>query len=94
MVAKEKEIQSLTEEMEERTRKIDELEKQLTSLNNKTIGSESEAIKKMRFDNQILMNKLSEYKKAEKGAKEIVNDYEQMKMKYFHVLTENSNQKT
>jgi len=38
--------------------------------------SESEQIKKMRFDNQILMNKLSEYKKAEKGAKEIVNDYE------------------
>ena len=39
------------------------------------------------------MNKLSEYKKAEKGAKEIVTDYEQMKMKYFNVLTENSNQK-
>ena len=56
--------------------------------------SESEQIKKMRFDNQILMNKLSEYKKAEKGAKEIVNDYEQMKMKYFNVLTENSNQKS
>ena len=37
------------------------------------------------------MNKLSEYKKAEKGAKEIVNDYEMMKMKYFNVLTENSN---
>lgn len=53
--------------------------------------SESEALKKLRFDNQILMNKLSEYKKAEKGAKEIVNDYEQMKMKYFNVLTENSN---
>ena len=56
--------------------------------------TESEALKKLRFDNQILMNKLSEYKKAEKGAKEIVNDYEQMKMKYFNVLTENSNQKT
>jgi len=55
--------------------------------------SESEAIKRMRFDNQILMNKLSEYKKAEKGAKELVGDYEQMKMKYFNVLTENSNQK-
>ena len=40
------------------------------------------------------MNKLSEYKKAEKGAKGLVDDYEQMKMKYFNVLTENSNQKS
>ena len=40
------------------------------------------------------MNKLSEYKKAEKGAKDIVNDYEQMKLKYFNVLTENEKQKT
>ncbi len=40
------------------------------------------------------MSKLSEYKKAEKGAKEIVNDYEQMKCKYFTVLTENEKQKT
>jgi len=63
-------------------------------LNQTKTMTESEALKKLRFDNQILMNKLSEYKKAEKGAKEIVNDYEQMKMKYFNVLTENSNQKT
>ncbi len=35
------------------------------------------------------MNKLSDYKKAEKGAKEMVGDYEQMKCKYFAVLTEN-----
>jgi hypothetical protein len=40
------------------------------------------------------MNKLSEYKKAEKNVKELVTDYEQMKLKYFNVLTENSNQKT
>ena len=40
------------------------------------------------------MNKLGEYKKAEKGAKDIVTDYEQMKMKYFNVLTENEKQKT
>ena len=39
------------------------------------------------------MNKLSEYKKAEKSAKELVGDYELMKMKYFTVLSENSNQK-
>lgn len=52
--------------------------------------SESDLVKKMRFDNQVLMGKLSEYKKAEKTAKDIVNDYEQMKMKYFTVLTENS----
>lgn len=36
------------------------------------------------------MTKLSDYKKAEKNAREIVNDYEQMKLKYFNVLTENS----
>lgn len=35
------------------------------------------------------MSKLSEYKKAEKGAKDIVTDYESMKMKYFNVLQEN-----
>ena len=40
------------------------------------------------------MNKLSEYKKAEKSAKDIVNDYEQMKQKYFNVLVENEKQKT
>ena len=40
------------------------------------------------------MHKLSEYKKAEKNAKELVNDYDQMKMKYFNVLTENSGQKS
>jgi hypothetical protein len=51
--------------------------------------NESEALKKVKFDNQILMNKLSEYKKAEKAAKDLVGDYEQMKMKYFNVLTEN-----
>ena len=37
---------------------------------------ESEALRKLRFDNQILMGKLSEYKKAENGAKELVTDYE------------------
>ena len=46
-------------------------------------------MKKLKFDNQILMSKLSEYKKAEKGAKDLVNDYETMKGKYFNVLVEN-----
>ena len=40
------------------------------------------------------MKRLSEYKKAEKGAKGLVDDYEQMKLKYFNVLTENSTQKS
>lgn len=40
------------------------------------------------------MSKLTEYKKAEKGAKDIVNDYESMKMKYFNCLTENEKSKT
>lgn len=39
------------------------------------------------------MKKLSEYKKAEKGAMDIVSDYEQMKLKYFTVLQENEKQK-
>lgn len=71
------------------------MERQLNALNGqaKSMPLESEALKKLRFDNQILMGKLSEYKKAEKGAKELVSNYEQMKMKYFNVLTENSNQK-
>lgn len=37
---------------------------------------------------------MSQYKKAEKNVKEIANDYESMKMKYFNVLTENEKQKT
>jgi hypothetical protein len=56
--------------------------------------NESEALKKLRFDNQILMQRVGQYKKAEKNAIEIVNDYEQMKVKYFNVLTELSGQKT
>jgi hypothetical protein len=51
-------------------------------------------VRKLNFDKQILMQKLSEYKKAEKNVKELVNDYEQMKLKYFNVLKENSDQKT
>ena len=50
-------------------------------------------IEKFKFDNQILMQRLSEYKKAEKGAVEIVKDYEIMKEKYLNVLQENQKQK-
>lgn len=39
------------------------------------------------------MQRLSEYKKAEKGAVEIVKDYELMKEKYLNVLQENQKQK-
>ena len=53
----------------------------------------SDQVSKYKFDNQILMKKLSEYKKAEKGAMDIVSDYEQMKLKYFTVLQENEKQK-
>ena len=55
--------------------------------------SDSETVQKYKFDNQILMRKLTEYKKAEKGAIQIVKDYEEMKMKYFTVLQENESQK-
>jgi len=54
---------------------------------------DSEFLKKLQFDNHVLMNRLGQYKKAEKGAKDIVNDYEQMKMKYFHALTESQQNK-
>jgi hypothetical protein len=40
------------------------------------------------------MGRLTQYKKAEKGAKEIVADYEMMKQKYFNVMTENKDLKT
>lgn len=40
------------------------------------------------------MSRVSQYKKAEKNAIELVNDYEQMKVKYFNVLTELSAQKS
>jgi len=43
----------------------------------------------MKFDNQILIQRLGEYKKAEKYAGNLCNEYEQMKLKYFNVLTEN-----
>lgn len=55
--------------------------------------SDSETVQKYKFDNQILMRKLSDYKKAEKGAIQIVKDYEEMKLKYFKVLQENEAQK-
>lgn len=40
-----------------------------------------------------MLKRLSEYKKAEKGAVQIVKDYDQMKLKYFQVLQENQSQK-
>ena len=57
------------------------------------IFEEQMNIEKFKFDNQILMQRLSEYKKAEKGAVEIVKDYEIMKEKYLNVLQENQKQK-
>ena len=48
---------------------------------------------KLKFDNQILMQRLGDYKKAEKGAKDLCQEYEGMKLKYFNVLTENERQK-
>lgn len=60
----------------------------------KAKASDSERLQKLSFDNQILMGRLTQYKKAEKGAKEIVADYEMMKQKYFNVMTENKDLKT
>lgn len=44
---------------------------------------EKDVLKKYRYDNQVLLKRLSEYKKAEKGAIQIVKDYDDMKVKYF-----------
>jgi len=54
---------------------------------------DKDLIKKFKYDNQILLKRLSEYKKAEKGAVQIVRDYDEMKVKYFQVLQENQQQK-
>ena len=48
-----------------------------------------ETIAKFKFDNQLLMKRLSEYKKAEKGAIDLVKDYANMRDKYERVLMEN-----
>lgn len=58
------------------------------------MSKDSDQVKKLKYDNQVLMGQLSQYKKAEKNVKEIAHDYEAMKMKYFNVLTENEQQKT
>ena len=88
-------ISKLQEEIAEKHSKIEELEKQaLATQNNKQTTNESEAVKNLKFDKQILMNKLSQYKKAEKSVKDLVDEYEDMKLKYFNVLTENSSQKS
>lgn len=42
-----------------------------------------EETKKLKFDNQILMTRLTEYKRAERGAKELCAEYETVKVKYF-----------
>lgn len=60
----------------------------------KSKGCDSEKVQKLQFDNQILLGRLGQYKKAEKGVKEIVSDYETMKQKYFNVMTENKDIKT
>lgn len=60
----------------------------------KAKASDAEKVQKLQFDNQILMGRLTQYKKAEKGAKELVTEYETMKQKYFSVMTENKDLKT
>ena len=82
-------------EIEEKQRKVDELEKQLQTIQavKAVVVNESETMKTLRFDHSILMKRVKDYKKAEQNAKEMVNDYEQMKLKYFNVLTETSKQK-
>lgn len=40
------------------------------------------------------MQRLGDYKKAERGAKELCNEYEAVRLKYFKCLQENEKQKT
>ena len=72
--------------------RIAELEGQLEKSHART--AQNEQLKKLKFDNQVLMTRLSEYKKAERGARDLCADYEQMKLKYFNALTENEKHKT
>lgn len=92
MLQKEEKVKELSEQLEQRNLKIDELEKKFESANKG--AKDSDQVRKLKYDNQILMSKLSQYKKAENHVKDIANDYESMKMKYFNVLTENEKQKT
>ena len=71
---------------------------QQASLNANAASSkkESEQVKKLKLDTKVLIGQLSQYKKAEKNVREIAKEYEQMKsenenmkVKYFNVLTEN-----
>ena len=77
MASKEKRIKELESELEQRTKLIDDLERTMSQTKSKS--SDAEKLQKLQFDNQILLGRLTQYKKAEKGAKEIVADYEMMK---------------
>ena len=92
MAEKDDKIKNLKEQLEDNNKQIDELEKKFEQANHK--AKDSEQVKKLKYDNKILLGQLSQNKKAEKFGKEIANDYESMKMKYFNVLTENEKQKT
>ena len=92
MAAKDERVKVLEQQLDESNKHIDELEKKFEATNKNL--KESDKVRKLNFDNQILMGQLSQYKKAEKNVKEIANDYESMKLKYFNVLTENAKQKT
>jgi hypothetical protein len=50
---------------------------------------ENDLAKKFKYDNQVLMRRLTDYKRAEKGAAEIVKDYASIKKKYEDVLEDN-----
>jgi hypothetical protein len=63
--------------LEQRNKLIEDLEKTMSQAKGR--ASDAEKVQKLQFDNQILMGRLTQYKKAEKGVKEIVADYEMMK---------------
>jgi hypothetical protein len=63
--------------LEQRNKLIEDLEKTMSQTKGR--ASDAEKVQKLQFDNQILMGRLTQYKKAEKGVKEIVADYEMMK---------------
>ena len=90
----EAQVHALTSELQEKHAKIEDLDKQIAVLQAKSVTqNENEEMKKINLDRMVLMKKLGDYKKAERNVKEIVTDYEQMKLKYFNVLTEMSSQK-
>ena len=69
-------ITQLQDKLKQGQQRIEELEQKMQqtpvkSLNTASNNKTQDQLMKLKFDNQILMQRLGEYKKAEKGAKDL-----------------------